>query len=64
MKEERNTERMTWPEAFLYLAMIVPWVMGVAITKGFWMTLACFCLPPVAWVVTAGWVITLLGGAA
>lgn len=35
------------------LVLIVAWICGVAVAKGFWMTLAAFCFPPVAWVLLA-----------
>lgn len=38
---------------FLYLLFITAWVCGVALAKGFWMTLLCAMLFPVAWVVFA-----------
>lgn len=33
-------------------AAIVWWAHGVAVAKGFWLTAACFILPPAAWVVS------------
>jgi len=35
------------------LCLVVAWVFGIAVAKGFWMTLASFCFPPVAWVLLA-----------
>jgi hypothetical protein len=37
--------------------MIVPWVMGIAIAKGFWAIAGAIFLPPVAWVLVAQWLI-------
>jgi hypothetical protein len=40
-------------DLILYLAIVVPWVIGIAIAKGFWMVLGCVVLAPMAWVLTA-----------
>lgn len=34
------------------LLAIIWWVHGIAVAKGFWMTVFCFVMPPVAWVVS------------
>lgn len=44
---------MRWPEAFLYTLMFGGWVCGVAVAKGFWLTLGAVFLPPMAWVLLA-----------
>lgn len=44
-------------EAFTYFWMIITWVCGIAIAKGFWMTAACILVPPAAWVVVADYFI-------
>ena len=44
---------MKWPEVFLYTLMISAWVCGIAIAKGFWLTLGAVLLPPMAWVLLA-----------
>lgn len=38
---------------FIQLVMVVSWVFGIAVAKGFWMTVACAFMPLVAWVVLA-----------
>jgi len=48
---------MNWPATFLYLCMVVPWVIGIAIAKGFWITLGAVLVPPMAWVLVAQWII-------
>lgn len=45
----------------LYLLLIAAWAFGVAIVKGFWMTLVCFIIPPISWVVLAEFTLTHLG---
>lgn len=52
----------TWAEAvavivFLlaYFIVIAGWVVGIAVAKGFWMTLGAVFLPPMAWVLLAQW---------
>lgn len=47
--------------AILYLVLIAAWVFGVAIVKGFWMTLVCFIMPPISWVVLAQFTLERLG---
>lgn len=44
---------MNLAEAFTYLWMVVAWVCGIAVAKGFWITLGCVLLPPMAWIVLA-----------
>ncbi|EXF95786.1 hypothetical protein HK44_020565 [Pseudomonas fluorescens HK44] len=36
-----------------WLAMVTAWVCGIALAKGFWMTVLCSVIPPVAWVLFA-----------
>jgi len=52
----------TWPEAavcfvalLIYAAAVIAWIFGIAVAKGFWMTLGAVCLPPMAWVLLAQW---------
>lgn len=40
-------------DALVYLATLAAWVGGIAVAKGFWMTLGCVLIPPLAWVVLA-----------
>ena len=54
----------TWPEAavafcalILYAAMVVAWIFGIAVANGFWLTLGAVCLPPMAWVLLAQWLL-------
>ena len=37
----------------LTLAMIVPWIMGIVLAKGFWATAAAITVPPYAWYLVA-----------
>lgn len=46
---------------FLYLLLISAWVVGVAIVKGFWMTLVCFIAPPISWIVLAQFILKKFG---
>ena len=48
---------MNWPTTLLYLVMIISWVMGIAIAKGFWLTTGAIFIPPLAWVLLAQWII-------
>ena len=41
------------PSFLIVLVVIVPWVMGIAVAKGFWIVAGCIFLPPMAWVVLA-----------
>jgi len=50
---------MNWPSAFTWFWMIILWVMGIAISKGFWMTLFSL-FPPVAWVISMKWIIEII----
>lgn len=50
----------TWPEALvvaivltLYCAAVTAWIFGIAVAKGFWLTLGAVLLPPMAWVLLA-----------
>ena len=45
---------VTLAEALLFLLMVVPWIMGVVLAKGFWQT-AFSLFPPYAWYLTAEW---------
>lgn len=54
----------TWPEAtvawfalLIYASAVVAWVLGIAVAKGFWLTLGAVCIPPMAWVLLAQWVL-------
>jgi len=40
-------------ELFLTVLFIGSWVFGIAAAKGFWITLGCVILPPMAWIVLA-----------
>ena len=42
-----------WPGVFMFLCLVVPWVLGVAVAKGFWIVVGCILFPPMAWVVFA-----------
>lgn len=48
-----NDDNVNWATAFLYLAMILPWVTGIAVSNGFWMTCGALFFPPLAWVFAA-----------
>jgi hypothetical protein len=55
---------MNWPTAFVtlfcYSTAIGGWVFGIAVAKGFWMTAGAVCIPPMAWVLVAQWVLERL----
>ena len=45
------------------ILLVVPWIAGTVLAKGFWSTSAAVCVPPNAWylvveraMVVAGWV--------
>jgi len=42
---------MKWPEMILFFVMVVAWVVGIAVSKGFWMIIGSIAIPPMAWVV-------------
>lgn len=42
-------------DALIYIVTVGAWVAGIAVAKGFWMTLLCALFAPAAWVVFAGW---------
>ncbi|MNL72078.1 hypothetical protein D3C87_1973310 [compost metagenome] len=48
-------------EALVYLAFVVSWVCGIAVAKGFWITVVCVVLPPVAWVLLAQHLMGVVG---
>lgn len=48
---------MTVGDSFLRTLMLVFWVFGIAVVKGFWLTVLAVCLPPAAWVFAAQWII-------
>lgn len=48
---------MRWSEAFVYSLIIWLWVAGIAVAKGFWLTLGAVLLPPMAWVLFAQWLL-------
>lgn len=48
-----SNSKTNWPDAFLLLCFTIPWILGIAVSKGFWLTFASSLLPPVAWVVLA-----------
>jgi hypothetical protein len=47
---------MNWPEAFVSTLAASWWVIGIAVSKGWWMLLAIF-VPPAAWVLAAQWLL-------
>lgn len=42
-----------WPGLVLYLCIVVPWVLGIAVAKSFWIVVGCIFIPPMAWVILA-----------
>ena len=46
---------------FLFL-IVVPWMMGVVLAKGFWSTTTAICLPPYAWYLVAERALIAIGG--
>ena len=42
-------------EAIIYGVMVAAWIFGIAVAKGFWMTLGAVLIPPMAWVLLAQW---------
>jgi hypothetical protein len=44
---------MNFPGFLMAMSMIVPWVLGIAVAKGFWITVGCVLIPPMAWVILA-----------
>lgn len=48
-----ETDEVNWPTMVLYVIMIGSWVSGIAVAKGFWMTLMSVFIPPASWVVLA-----------
>lgn len=56
--------QVSWPSAFLVLALytsiIGGWIFGVAVAKGFWLTVGAIFLPPMAWVLFAQWILERL----
>lgn len=43
-----------------YLVMVVFWVLGIAVAKGFWLTAFTVFVPPAAWVLFAQYVLERL----
>ena len=60
VKEITNEAPTNFWDLIKWLLVTVFWVGGLAVAKGFWMTLACI-IPPVAWVVFADYLITKVG---
>lgn len=48
---------MNWQETLIYLVMVISWVFGVAIAKGFWPVLIAVLFPPYGWVILAEYVL-------
>jgi len=44
---------MSAGESIVYLVIITAWVCGIAVAKGFWLTLGCVLFFPLSWVVLA-----------
>lgn len=38
-----------------YILMVVWWVHGIAVAKGFWLVTLCIFLPPASFVVSMSW---------
>lgn len=36
-------------QGIMYIIVVVTWLAGIVLTKGFWMTVAAICIPPYAW---------------
>lgn len=36
-------------DMILVLCAVVPWILGIAVAKGFWLTLGAALFPPLAW---------------
>lgn len=41
--------------------LILLWIFGLAVSKGFWLALGCVLLPPVAWVTAINWILSNFG---
>lgn len=48
-------------EMAIGVVVVSLWIVGIAIAKGFWMTLGSFFLPPMALVIFAQWLLERLG---
>lgn len=53
---------MGFPAALLSIFMLLAWASGCAAgwVYSWWLALACFFLPPVAWIVSAAWIMDFL----
>ena len=53
--------QVSWASAFTVLAIYSSffggWIFGIAVAKGFWVTLGAIFLPPMAWVLLAQWIL-------
>ena len=50
-------------EVVCVMLIVVPWLAGIVLAKGFWSTFAAICVPPYAWylvvergMMMAGWI--------
>ena len=58
-----KTTNLNWATAVTYWIGIGFWVHGIAVAKGFWMTLLSVVFPPVAYVISAGWISDIISKA-
>ena len=59
MKGPDANLNLNWPTAMTVWLLVAGWAFGIAVAKGFWMTLLAVLLPPVAFILSAGWVANL-----
>lgn len=52
---------MNFNEMIFSLFIVIAWVFGIALSKGFWMTLGSVFLPPMAWIIFAQWILERVG---
>ena len=51
---------MSTGQALITIAFVVPWVMGIALAKGFLLTIFAFLFAPYAWMLVAQWAMKLI----
>lgn len=49
---------MNMGESFTYFWMVLLWILGVVVSKGFWVTVSSIFFPPFAWYLAIQWFVT------
>ena len=52
MKSNEDEDNNSFVEFLVIVTIVIPWLMGVVLAKGYWVTFFSIVFPPYAWYLT------------